>query len=351
MRTNRPRLSVPSLSVVVLALVLAACSGAASPSSEVAATIGDTEITVADLDEAFERRAAGSEAASEMAADESGSVEDNLKAGVLTNLIRTEILRMAAQDRDIEVTDEEIAEQREQLVEQAGGEEELQQVIDEANISDTELEENLRDQVIQNKITAQLAEDVSDSDVRAAFEEDAQGQFGEKVEVRHILTETEAEAEAAIERIESGEDFGEVAQDVSIDPGSAESGGALGEVPKGATVPAFEEAAFGAEEGEIVGPIQTDFGYHVIEVTDTVPATDFADVESQIRTQLETASGGQAFNDYITEFVSSLDIEVDEQFGRWDAASVAVVPADEGSASELPIAPSDLPAPTEAPEG
>lgn len=338
--------ALPAL-IVALVLALAACTSSAS-SSDVAATVGDTEITVADLDEAFTRRAEGSGAASEIAADESGTVEQNLRAGVLTNLIRTEILRLAAEDRDIEVTDDEIAEQRAQLVEQAGGEEALQQVIDEANVSDAEIEANLRDQVVQNEITAQLAEDVSNDDVQAAYDEDPQGQYGEKIEVRHILTEKRAEAQDAIDRIASGEEFGEVASEVSIDTASAQNGGDLGPVAKGATVPEFEEAAFAADEGEIVGPIKSDFGFHVIEVTGQVPAQEFADVESQIRTELESASGGQAFNDYITEFVASLDIQVDEQFGRWDAPTIAVVPANQGSPSELPSLP---PAPTEVPSG
>lgn len=340
---SRPYLSFPSIAVLLLALLLAACGAAAT--SDVAATIGDTEITVADVDEAFDRRAEGSATASEIAADESGAVEENLKAGVLTNLIRTEILQLAAEDRDIEVTDAEIAEQRELLVEEAGGQEALDEVIAEASITDTELEGNLRDQVVQNEITSQLADDVTDADIKAAFEEDPQGQYGEKLQVRHILTEKKAEAETALERIESGDEFAEVATDVSIDPGSAENGGDLGEVAKGQTVPEFEEAAFGAKEGEVVGPVKSDFGFHVIEVTGQAPAAELADVESQIRTELEAASGGQAFNDYITEFVSSLGVEVDEQFGRWDEASVAVVPADDGSASELPVAPTDLPVP------
>lgn len=344
MRPSRSRLSAPSLAVALFALLLAACTGASSSSSsssDVAATVGDTEITIADVDDAFDRRAEGSTAASEIAADESGAVEQNLKAGVLTNLIRTEILAQAAADRNVEVSDEEIAEQRELLVQEAGGEEALEEVIADANITETELEANLRDQVIQNKLTSELAEDVTDEDVQAAFSEDPQGQYGEKRAVRHILTENRAQAEAAIERIESGEDFADVATDVSIDPGSAENGGDLGEVAKGATVPEFEEAAFSADEGELVGPVKSDFGFHVIEVTGDVPAPELADVESQIRTELETASGGQAFNDFISEFVASLNIEVDEQFGRWDEVSVAVVPAGEGS--ELPIAPSDLP--------
>lgn len=333
------------LVAVVLGLLATACGGAAG--SDVAATVGDVEITTAELDEAYGQRAEGPAAASELAADDSGAVEEDLKAGVLTNLIRTEVLHQAAEERGIEVSDEDIADQRELLVEQAGGEEALQEVIDSANVSDEELRANLRDQVIQNKITAQLAEGVDDAAIEDAYENDPQGRYGPKVEVRHILTEKRAQARDAIERIESGEDFGEVASEVSIDPGSAQSGGNLGEVGRGATVPPFEEAAFDAEVGELVGPVKSDFGFHVLEVTDRVPAPDLADVEGRIRTELEAQAGGQAFNEFITGFVADLEIQVDEQYGRWDEAAVAVVPADQGS--EAPAVPSELPLPTELP--
>ena len=333
------------LIAVVLALLIAACGGVGG--SEVAATVGDVEITTAELDEAYQQRAEGPAAASELAADDSGAVEDDLQAGVLTNLIRTEVLRQAAEERDIEVTDEDIAQQRELLVEQAGGEEALQDVIDSANVSDEELRANLRDQVVQNKITSQLADGVDDDAVEDAYENDPQGRYGPKVEVRHILTEKRAQARDAIDRIESGEDFAEVASEVSVDPGSAENGGSLGEIGRGATVPPFEKAAFNANVGELVGPVKSDFGFHVLEVTDTAPAPDLADVEEQIRTELEAQSGGQAFNEFITGFVADLEIQVDDQYGRWDESAVAVVPANQGS--EAPAATSELPLPTELP--
>lgn len=347
MRTNR--FSRASLLVAAaLTLVLAACTG--SGGSAVAATVGDTEITAADVDEAYSLRAEAPGVASELEGSEAATVEEDLQRAVLTNLIRREILRQAAEDQGIEVTDEDIAQEREALVEQLGGQEELERVLDENNVSEEELQEELRDQAIQTKLAAQLGEDVSQDDVSTAFEEDPQNQYGPKVEVRHVLTETREEAQDAIERIEGGEDFADVARDVSTDPGSAEQGGDLGEVARGQTVPPFEEAAFEAEEGEIVGPVRSEFGFHVIEVTDTIPAPSFEDVEGEIRSQLEEVAGGQAFSDYIAGFVDDLSIEVDEQYGRWDAGSVSVVSSAQPETPELPTAlPSAPPVPSEAP--
>lgn len=346
MRTPaRLRRLVPLPAVLVLGLVTAACSGGEGTS--VAATVGDAEITVAEVDEAYNQRAEASGVASELAGDESGAVEENLKTGVLTNLIRTEVLRRAAEDRGVEVTDDEIAGQREELLSQVGGEEALNELIEQNNISEQELTDNLRDQVIQDEIASELADDVTDREVRQAFREDAQNQYGEKVEVRHILTETRDQARDAIERIESGESFADVARDVSTDTASAQNGGDLGEVPKGATVPEFEEAAFGAEPGEIVGPVRSQFGFHVLEVTDTASAPELSEVSGQIRDDLQTAAGAEAFMTYIREFVEGLDISVDERYGTWDDASLSVVPPDQGS--EPAVAPSGPAVPTEVP--
>lgn len=338
------------LAAAALALVLAGCTGSAG--SSVAATVGDTEVTTAEVDEVYSTRAEAPGLASELEGSEAATVEEDLRRAVLTNLIRREILAQAAEDQGIEVSEEDIAQEREALLEQLGGQEELDQLLEENNVSEEDLEAELRDQAIQTRLAAQLGEDVSQADVRTAFEEDPQNQYGRKVEVRHILTETRREARDAIERIESGEDFAEVARDVSADPGSAEQGGDLGEVARGQTVPPFEEAAFEAEEGEIVGPVESEFGFHVIEVTDTIPAPEFGDVEDEIRGQLEEVAGGQAFNDFITGFVEDLSIEVDEQYGRWDAGSVSVVSSAQPETPELPTArPSELPVPSDVPTG
>jgi parvulin-like peptidyl-prolyl isomerase len=295
----------------------------------------------ADVEQAYARRAEAPGLASEFPGDD---VDPNLQAGVLTTLIRTEILRKAAEDRDVDVSDDEIAEQREVLVETAGGQEALDELLADSNVSDEELETNLVDQAIQAEIGEQLAPEVSDDDVRTEFEEDPQGQYGDKVDVRHILTETEDDAEDAKQRIESGEEFAEVAQDMSQDTGSAANGGQLGPVAKGSTVEAFDEAAFNADVGDLVGPVETEFGFHVLEVTDQVAGAEFAEVEDEIRTQLEATTRSQAFSDYIADFVSDLEVDVDSAYGTWDAQSVSVVPP---QASESPT---DTPAATDPAE-
>lgn len=89
-----------------------------------------------------------------------------------------------------------------------------------------------------------------------------------KIHARHILVKTEAEAKAARKRIvEGGEDFATVAKEVSTGP-SAAQGGDLGVFGKGRMVPAFEAAAFALKKGEVSQPVHTQFGWHIIQVTE-----------------------------------------------------------------------------------
>src|SRR3989339_443725 len=95
----------------------------------------------------------------------------------------------------------------------------------------------------------------------------------EVVKASHILLKfsvnkdsTKAEAERIMARAKGGEDFAELARKYSGDPGSASKGGDLGFFGKGAMLKPFEEAAFAAAPGSIVGPVETEYGYHIIKV-------------------------------------------------------------------------------------
>lgn len=85
-----------------------------------------------------------------------------------------------------------------------------------------------------------------------------------KISAQHILVDQKFEAEDIIKKLEQGEDFAKLAQDYSS-CGSAADGGMLGEFGKGMMVKEFETAAFGLDVGEVSGPVQTQFGFHVIK--------------------------------------------------------------------------------------
>ena len=90
----------------------------------------------------------------------------------------------------------------------------------------------------------------------------------EALQVRHILVETEEEAQEIINLLEEGADFDTLARERSIDPGAQGNGGDLGFFERGDMVPAFEQAVFSGEPGDLIGPVRTEYGYHVVEVLD-----------------------------------------------------------------------------------
>ncbi|MEM1069722.1 MAG: peptidylprolyl isomerase [Planctomycetota bacterium] len=88
-----------------------------------------------------------------------------------------------------------------------------------------------------------------------------------KASARHILVSTEQECLDLMKRIEEGEEFGALAAEFSSCP-SGKQGGALGSFAPGQMVPEFDAAVFGGEVGKVQGPVKTDFGFHLLEVTE-----------------------------------------------------------------------------------
>ena len=86
-----------------------------------------------------------------------------------------------------------------------------------------------------------------------------------KATARHILVDSEEQAQELIRQIENGADFAQLAAEHSNCP-SGQSGGDLGEFSQGQMVPEFDHVVFNDAVGEIHGPVATQFGYHIIEI-------------------------------------------------------------------------------------
>jgi len=110
----------------------------------------------------------------------------------------------------------------------------------------------------------------------------------DEVEARHILItsttpEAEEKGEEILQQLRDGADFAELAKEHSGDPGSASNGGDLGFFKRGMMVPEFENVAFSLEPGQLSDLVATDYGYHIIEVTDVKTIDSRSTAESQLR--------------------------------------------------------------------
>ena len=121
-----------------------------------------------------------------------------------------------------------------------------------ADVGEAEFRQIERASILKDKVQEAIGSEVPTS--------------AEQAHVRHILVETEEEANKVIERLKAGEDFAELAKELSIDPGSSAKGGDLGFVPRGRFVAPIDEAVFTLPIGEVSEPIKSEYGWHVIEV-------------------------------------------------------------------------------------
>lgn len=137
---------------------------------------------------------------------------------------------------------------------------------------------------------------ISDAELHKQYEDNLDNyRVPERVDVRHILIKTQgkpkdewpklkAKAEDILKQLQHGANFAELAKKDSEDPGSAAQGGELGWITRGQTVPTFEKEAFSLKPGQLSGVVETEYGYHIIQVEKKEPAhvKPFDEVKSQI---------------------------------------------------------------------
>jgi len=247
---------------------------------------------------------------------------------IMPTLIELEIAKAYAEEQGITVSEgdvnQEIETIKDQISEQAqaqgmnvGREEAFEQALQQAGITEEELRGQLRDQLPVQKVQERVAggAEASQEEVERFYEENKEAQFTtpEQRCARHILfnKDQRAKAEEVKGQLQNGADFAALAREYSQDPGSAEQGGDLGCLGQGETVPSFEEALFNAEQGEVVGPVETEFGYHVIEVTEIREQSTqpLEEVEAQISEQLSADIQAQEFSSWIQKQREQRDVK------------------------------------------
>ena len=177
-----------------------------------------------------------------------------------------------------------------------------------------EMVENAKRDILAQMTMREVMKDavVTEEDVKNYYEEHKQ-QFtkGETVRAKHILTDSKEKCDAILAAIQSGEtSFEDAAKEKSTCPSGAK-GGDLGEFGKGQMVKEFDEAVFTAEVGKIIGPVKTDFGYHLICVDELTGGeqSEFAEVYPQIMQQLTTEAQNKKYMEVRQAMIEKYGLE------------------------------------------
>jgi peptidyl-prolyl cis-trans isomerase C len=290
-----------------------------SPTDPVAKVNG-TPITRGELERATKVMAAQNKGAQET------SAAKQLADYALNQLISAELLYQAGSKLEIKDLDKQVNDKLAQGKARFPDNAAYETALKSAGLTTKDLEVLIRkDIVINNLVDKEVGSKivVTDDEVKKFYDENIDKfKQGETIRASHILCGVEPKAtaeekkkakekaEALLKEIKTGKDFAELAKTNSTCPSSAQ-GGDLGFFGKGQMVPSFEAAAFALKPGEVSNVVETQFGYHIIKVTEkkAAGATPLSDVKDKIKDYLKNTKMQKAVGDYIEQLKGKAKIE------------------------------------------
>lgn len=333
-----PRSSRLLALVLVPALVLGAAS-CGQPSGDVAALVAGREITTAEVDFAADLyRFLGDVNGQGCGAPvERETPEAACARYALSNLIQESIIATYAAGHDVTV-DRADAEQAVDDLEQSIGVDAFAERLEANGVTKTDVVGLAERLFLFNAVRDDLAADIPEEDLRALYEESL---TYTTIHAKHILVEDEATAREIADQA-TPQNFGALAEEYSVDTGSAAQGGDLGPLPAQNLDQDFVAGALALQPGEISDPVQTQFGWHVIQLVE-VTKRSFADAESSLRAQQAT----EVYAEWLLGRYADVEIEVNPRYGRIDRSTGEVVPirSTEDPASGSPLATAATPTP------
>jgi parvulin-like peptidyl-prolyl isomerase len=171
---------------------------------------------------------------------------------VLEQMIDQELIRQAAAEMGIGISEAELDASIGDIIEQSGGEEEFNQSLQGMDTTVESFRQMLLDQLLSEAVYSAVTASISP--------------VAEQVHARHILLPTREIAQEVLARLQAGEDFAYLAREYSEDISSRESGGDVGFFPRGVMPPEVEEIAFSLEAGQTSEIVESQFGFHIIQV-------------------------------------------------------------------------------------
>jgi len=338
--------------LVLLTCALFAFTACGELFDPAAAVVNGEKITVAEVEEDLELFTNSPEFERLAQQQEPGPLTRSVEQQILSEKIRVGVLQPEAAERDITVTGEDVAARIEEIKADFPNEGAFDETLKEQGLTLPRLEEIVRLNLLEERLRAEVTADVgaNDDELRAFY--DANVDRYRETRAQHILVEDGERAATIVQQLRAASPsevddlFARLARRFSTDRSNSQDAGDLGYYRPGDFVEDFEDAADQLEEGQISNPVRTEFGFHVIRVTDRRIAA-FEDVQDQIAEELSAGAADEAWNDFLRDSFRAADVKVNPRYGEFDLASLQVINA---GAEQVPgveePAPTGSPAPT-----
>ncbi len=234
---------------------------------------------------------------------------DELKRSVMQFLIQSEWVLQEAEQQKVTVKDAEVAKSFEDQKKQAFPKEaDYQKFLASSGMTEKDILFRVRLQFLRDELTKKVSEKstkVSDQQIEAYYDKNKK-QFAqpERRDLLLVVTKTKPKAEEAKKALNRGQPWKKVASKYSIDEATKAQGGKFPGVAQGQQEPQLDKLTFGADKGELVGPVKTQFGWYVVEVDKIIPASQQSLEESTdtIKNLLRSQGQQKALDRFVKDF-------------------------------------------------
>ena len=320
---HRMRYLTTTFLLAAVAAVLAGCGGGGGqvPSGAVAQVDHQT-ITQSQFDQLL-AQAKRSYKIQKRAFPKAGTSDyEALKTQAVAYLVQRAEFAQEAQKLGVSVSDKDISDRLAQIKKQflGGSEARYEKQLKQQGLTEAQVKDDIKNQLIQEKIFKKITADVkvSDADLKKYYDQHkSQYSTPEQRNVAHILVKNKTLADKLYNQLKGGANFGALAKKYSQDPGSKTNGGKL-TISKGQTVANFDQMAFLLKTGQFSRPVKTQYGYHIIEaLRDVKPATvtAFAQVKASIRQTLLQQKKNDSLQSWSSKLKKDFDGKVSYQTG------------------------------------
>ena len=258
-KTTMKKIGVVCLAATVL---LTGCG-----KKDVSATVNGKPITIEDYEREYKMQAQqamaqyGEDFLMQKSPDGKQTMGEIMRQNTLDNMVRFEIYKQDAEEKGIKITDKDVDAEYKKMVDMYGGEEKLQDALKENNLTADQMREYMKTNLLMQQYQEKMLKELEPTEEELKNKDEFK-----TAEASHILVKTKEEADAIKKELDGGADFAKLAKEKSLDTGSAQNGGSLGQFSPGQMVKEFDEKVFSMKPGEISDPVKTQFGFHIIKL-------------------------------------------------------------------------------------